>query len=511
MNTWNVWNIFSSRRPGACLSLVCAIVLVCAGAGSAHAGDFDEDSAPAPTQGHTPEHRHRQHDGNDIVSIGHDSTLAAGGHADAVVSVLGSSTSSGDAVDVVSVLGDTRVTGPASNSAVAVLGDTYVDSKVGDAVAVLGNVELGPHAEVDGAVVAVLGQVRRDPAAIVHGGVHDIGGGDFSAAGWLRSWIHYCLFYGRPLAPIAGIDWAWGLALGFLALYLLLAVLFRPALDRCVLTLEHEPGHAALTALVTFLLMPVVVVLLFITLVGIAAVPFVAAALFCAGLLGKTVMLAWLGLRLTGRRLGPGSHPAIAVALGGALVLVLYLVPVLGFLVYLLLGFMGTGAVLYTLIAGLRAHRLDEASRPATPTSAAAATPPPGIVAAGPAPLVTAALPRAGFWIRMAALFIDLVLIGVVLRLLHPLGHFHLVLLAAYGAVMWKVRGWTVGGMVFGLHVVRLDGRPVDWETAIVRALGCFLSMAVVGLGFFWIAFDDAKQAWHDKIAGTVVVRAARS
>jgi uncharacterized RDD family membrane protein YckC len=28
-----------------------------------------------------------------------------------------------------------------------------------------------------------------------------------------------------------------------------------------------------------------------------------------------------------------------------------------------------------------------------------------------------------------------------------------------------------------------------------------------VGLGFFWIAFDEGNQAWHDKIAGTVVVR----
>jgi uncharacterized RDD family membrane protein YckC len=31
--------------------------------------------------------------------------------------------------------------------------------------------------------------------------------------------------------------------------------------------------------------------------------------------------------------------------------------------------------------------------------------------------------------------------------------------------------------------------------------------LAVAGLGFIWIVFDDAKQAWHDKIAGTVVVR----
>jgi uncharacterized RDD family membrane protein YckC len=40
-----------------------------------------------------------------------------------------------------------------------------------------------------------------------------------------------------------------------------------------------------------------------------------------------------------------------------------------------------------------------------------------------------------------------------------------------------------------------------------VRALSCFLSLVVAGLGFIWIAFDPDHQAWHDKIAGTAVVR----
>ena len=72
---------------------------------------------------------------------------------------------------------------------------------------------------------------------------------------------------------------------------------------------------------------------------------------------------------------------------------------------------------------------------------------------------------------------------------------------------MWKLRGSTIGGIVCGLKVVRLDDRPLDWSTAVVRALGCFLSFVVMGLGFIWVAFDDQKQSWHDKIAGTTVVR----
>jgi uncharacterized RDD family membrane protein YckC len=82
-----------------------------------------------------------------------------------------------------------------------------------------------------------------------------------------------------------------------------------------------------------------------------------------------------------------------------------------------------------------------------------------------------------------------------------------LLLLATYGAIMWKLKGTTVGGIVCDLKVVRIGGGPLDWGTAVVRALGCFLSLVVAGLGFIWIAVDREHQAWHDKIAGTVVVR----
>ena len=110
----------------------------------------------------------------------------------------------------------------------------------------------------------------------------------------------------------------------------------------------------------------------------------------------------------------------------------------------------------------------------------------------------------------MAALLIDTLLVGFLMGVLHHAFHMELVVLAAYGAIMWKLRGATIGGIVFDLHVVRMDGREIDWQTAIVRALSCFLSLAVAGLGFIWIVFDRDKQAWHDKIAGTTVVRVAK-
>jgi uncharacterized RDD family membrane protein YckC len=506
--------------------------------------DFDDD---AKSDWRGRRHLRFNRYGSDRVTIGRDSFLGPNEHTNSVVAVLGSAISQGDAQQVVAVVGNARVTGPVHDSAVAVLGSVYVDSAIDqDVVAVFGNVELGPHADVGGDVVAVFGTVTRDPAALIHGDVDNVfdldisGVHGISGVGWLDVWVKKCLLYGRPLAVSSGLEWAWTLALIMLAFYAVLALMFRSSVDDCVHTLETQPGRTALAALLGMLLTPVLLVLLCITVIGIAAVPFVIMALFCMSLFGKAVVLAWLGGRISGRRPGPTGHPALAVLIGGAVALALYVIPVIGFMVFKLLGFFGFGAVLYTMILGVRARRAAQAAPlagAAAPGAAApgatAEVPDSGANAASaaaaaatvpsPAAQIAADLPRAGFWIRMGALLIDVIfwirmgallidviLVGFAMSVLRPFGDFHIVILAIYGAVMWKLRGTTVGGIVFDLQVVRVDGRPLDWETAIVRALGCFLSLAVVGLGFIWIALDNNHQAWHDKIAGTVVVRSKR-
>ena len=493
------------RRLGALLLLLGAAVVQADTAASSAAEDTDwKDSSDW-----RPHHAWGERQGSDVVSVGHDSVLANGQTAHAVVSILGSSTNQGDAHEVVSLLGNTRTTGTVGRNAVAVLGDTYVDGEVdGNAVAIGGSVELGPHAEVGGNVVSLLGSIRRDPGSIVHGGEHSILGGAVGETSGLQVWVHHCLLYLRPLAWVPGLGWAWGLALGFLAFYICLALLFRPTINECVRTFETQPGHAVLAALIAMLLTPVLIIVLCVTVIGIAIVPFALAAVFCAGLFGKAVMLAWLGGRVMGRpATGAFSHPATAVLVGGVIITACYLVPVLGFLLYNLLGFLGFGVVVYTLILAARARQAARPPSNAAPALGQASASGPSAGPTAIPPEVLTSLPRAGFWIRMAALMIDLMLTGVALSLLQHAFHFHLVALAAYGAVMWKMRGSTVGGLVFDLRVVRVDGRSMEWETAIVRALGCFLSLAVAGLGFLWIAFDQANQAWHDKIAGTLVVR----
>lgn len=42
-----------------------------------------------------------------------------------------------------------------------------------------------------------------------------------------------------------------------------------------------------------------------------------------------------------------------------------------------------------------------------------------------------------------------------------------------------------------------------------MRWIGLVISFIVVLLGVIWVGFDPKKQGWHDKIAGTIVVRSA--
>jgi len=495
-----------------------------------------------------PQHRGKR---NVIVHLNQDSNLPEDQTAEAVIAIGGSSTTAGEVIEsVVAVLGNTHVSGRVGDSVAAIFGNTYVNSRVGgDAVAIFGNVELGPQARIAGDVAVVGGQLIQDPDARVRGSIEQVSlPVEFGRFEWLRPWIKHCLLLGRPLALEPGLGWAWTLAFGFLTLYVVLALMFSGGVEKCAQTLETRPGHSLLAALLTLLLVPVLSLLLMITVVGIALLPFLWVALFAIGLFGKAVILAAIGRRVTGFI---GSSPlndiAFAVLVGGLIVIALYLVPVLGFIVYKLIGILGLGVVIYTLMLTVREKREGQLAaaaagpgpKPAAPgpaaattgaTAAAAAAAGASVsgadespaaaepaqaapqasepaAAAGPVPAVDATtLPRAGFWIRMLALFIDVVLIGIVFSVLHSDNAF-LLALAAYGAIMWKLKGTTVGGILCNLKVVRVDGRELDWSTTIVRALSCFLSMIVAGLGFLWIVFDDGRQAWHDKIAGTAVVR----
>ena len=131
-----------------------------------------------------------------------------------------------------------------------------------------------------------------------------------------------------------------------------------------------------------------------------------------------------------------------------------------------------------------------------------------------------------GFWARVGASLIDGILLGVIIW---P------ILTAFYGESYWSSEQFVQGPMDFLLSWVfpavavivfwvlkqatpgkmAVSAKIVDAKTGgapttgqcIGRYFSYFLAGLPLGLGIIWVAFDARKQGWHDKLAGTVVVR----
>ena len=72
----------------------------------------------------------------------------------------------------------------------------------------------------------------------------------------------------------------------------------------------------------------------------------------------------------------------------------------------------------------------------------------------------------------------------------------------------WLLKQATPGKIAISAKIVdaKTGGEPSIGQY-IIRYIAYFLSTIPLCLGFIWVAFDSKKQGWHDKIAGTVVVR----
>ncbi len=77
-----------------------------------------------------------------------------------------------------------------------------------------------------------------------------------------------------------------------------------------------------------------------------------------------------------------------------------------------------------------------------------------------------------------------------------------------YMLYFWSTSGQTPGKAILGLKIVRADGgAKLGLGKAILRLIGYAISGIVIYLGFLWIIWDKEKQGWHDKIAGTYVIK----
>ncbi len=136
----------------------------------------------------------------------------------------------------------------------------------------------------------------------------------------------------------------------------------------------------------------------------------------------------------------------------------------------------------------------------------------------------------AGFWIRTGASIIDtillLLIIAPVLTVIYGTDYwvseshvqgiwdvmFNYIFPAIAAVAFWVYKSATPGKMATKLTIVdaKTGGKPSTGQF-IGRYFGYYVSMIPLFLGIIWVGFDKRKQGWHDKLAGTVVIKNNRS
>jgi uncharacterized RDD family membrane protein YckC len=461
-----------------------------------------------------------------IVRIGQDYTQKAGENVREVRAVFGNVTVAGGVDrDVVVFFGTVHLTAGA-----VVRGSVIV---------------LGGGASIDeGAVVnrdlVVVGGTLTAPLGFAPGGNHVVAGSQAlgNAVNAFVPWLTRGLLLGRLIVP--DLAWAW-IVLGF-AFLVTLAVntLFEGTVRASAETLAAKPVTVFLVGLLVLVLTVPVITILGATVVGLAVVPVLLAAMVLAGVIGKAGVARVIGSGVI-RQTSPDSRlQSLRSFVIGAIVITLaYMIPVLGIVTWSLAGGLAIGAAAITMRARLRRElparvRVPSPAQPApmavrdarTPEAAQASygalteeTPAssPEAVTREPEARADAGgnlalFPRASFLDRVMAFALDCVLVGIVVLLFDVTqsnGAFPFLLLV-YHLAFWAWKGTTLGGIVIGLRIVRIRGGDPRFADALVRVLSSLFSLAALGIGCFWMLQDPERQMWHDKIAGTVVVKVPR-
>ncbi len=160
------------------------------------------------------------------------------------------------------------------------------------------------------------------------------------------------------------------------------------------------------------------------------------------------------------------------------------------------------------------------------PTSGSVPPPPPQWDA-GPAS-GPQAVGYGGFWVRVVALIIDVVILTIASGVIATVfgvavvpsdGYEYSPALAwaNFGSVVlcWlyfallesSERGATVGKMAMGLRVVTGDGRRLSFLNATGRYFAKILSSLFLGFGYLMVGFTERKRGLHDMLANTVVIK----
>lgn len=104
-----------------------------------------------------------------------------------------------------------------------------------------------------------------------------------------------------------------------------------------------------------------------------------------------------------------------------------------------------------------------------------------------------------GDMIAVATAFVTAIFAGSIITLVINVLYYTLMESSKYQA--------TVGKIALGLKVTDMNGNKLDFVKALIRQIGKFVSGIILMIGYIMAGFTEKKQALHDMIAGTLVVK----
>jgi uncharacterized RDD family membrane protein YckC len=107
-----------------------------------------------------------------------------------------------------------------------------------------------------------------------------------------------------------------------------------------------------------------------------------------------------------------------------------------------------------------------------------------------------------------AAMGIRQVLGSAADELLPPILVQSLVVICCVGffAVFWLKSGQTLGMQAWRIKLVPMPGYDLTFGRAVTRCGSALLSVACLGMGYWWCLFDRRRRCWHDYLSGTELV-----
>ncbi|MDM7480439.1 MULTISPECIES: RDD family protein [Halomonadaceae] len=70
----------------------------------------------------------------------------------------------------------------------------------------------------------------------------------------------------------------------------------------------------------------------------------------------------------------------------------------------------------------------------------------------------------------------------------------------------WRRGGMTLGMQAWRLRVQTLDGHAISLQQSLIRCAVAWVSLAALGLGYWWVLFDRQSRSWPDIVSRTETV-----